>query len=100
MPIGVYIRTESARIAYSKAFKGRVPWNKGIKTGPQSVELIEARREWMKGNSHSTGIVRDDDFKKKVSIGMKGRKCTQDHCNHLSQAKTGEKTLIGRGTGK
>jgi 5-methylcytosine-specific restriction endonuclease McrA len=89
MPTGVYIRTEVARLSYSKAFKGRVPWNKGIKTGPQPAELIEARREWMRGNKHSNGIKRDDDFKARVSKGMTGRKCTKTHCKNISKAKKG-----------
>ena len=33
--------------------KGCVPWNKGIKTGPQSKEAREKKRKWMKENPNS-----------------------------------------------
>ncbi len=48
-----------ARIAMSKL--GQVPWNKGIKTGPQSPELVERRVGSKRGTS------RPDDVIEKIS---------------------------------
>jgi 5-methylcytosine-specific restriction endonuclease McrA len=97
MPVGIYVRTEAARLAYSKAFKGRIPWNKGIKMGPQIPELIEMRRLWMKGNKHAAGIVRDEIFKKKVSEGMKGLKKSKEACENIRKAKQGSKNPMWQG---
>lgn len=97
MPIGVYERTEVHRQSYSKAFKGRIPWNKGIKTGPQSPELIEVRRQYMKGNKHAAGIVRDEAFKKKVSKGMTGLKRPKEARENIRKAKQGANNPMWKG---
>ena len=45
--------TPEARAAMSVALKGRIPWNKGLKTGsnPKLSESLKGRKVWNKGKA-------------------------------------------------
>lgn len=51
----------------SEFYKGKTPWNKGIKTGKQSKEHVEKRFAWSKGYKHS------EETKRKISESNKGK---------------------------
>lgn len=44
--------TDESRKKLSDACKGRVPWNKGLKTGPMSDEFKQKRREYQTGKTY------------------------------------------------
>lgn len=54
-------RSDETRRKISESKRGSTPWNKGVKTGPQSPELVERRVSGMRG------ISRPDEVKSKIS---------------------------------
>lgn len=86
MPTGIYIRQPVSDItrqrigkASSIALLGNIPWNKGIKTGPNpehSVRMkgrkltlahIDKVRKALKGKRNALGTIRSEEFRRKVS---------------------------------
>ena len=76
--------------------KGRIPWNKGLKLGKQSKELIERRVKARAGYKNSkdhnrnisearTGFKMSDDQKEKLSKAHKGKKLSEDHKNNIGK---------------
>lgn len=74
-------RNDAFRAACSARTKGKIAWNKGLKTGPQSEETKRLRSEKLKGR------VRSDETKKKISRKHKGKKLSIEHRAKLSKAK-------------
>ena len=66
---------------------GKVPWNKGKK---QSVEHNEKIRKAL------TGIKRTDEYKKKMSVAMKGKPGTFTNKTHSEEARK-KISLAGKG---
>ena len=66
---------EFIRKCNSAQMKNRIPWNKGLKTGPQSKELIEKRVAPLRGTiPWNKGIPCTDEAKKKNSQSNLGRR--------------------------
>lgn len=63
-------RSDETRRRVSQAKLGSVPWNKGIKTGPQSPELVERRVKSMRGISRPDAV-KDSISATKLAKGQK-----------------------------
>ena len=74
-------RTGTKRPGVGGVKKGNVPWNKGIKQGPHSIESNKARSTTL------TGRIRSAEFCQKVSNGKKGHKSGMTGKNHSEQTK-------------
>jgi group I intron endonuclease len=61
------IRSKEWLERLSKARIGRIPWNKGLKLGKQSTELIQKRVEGRRGYRHSV------ETRQKIADGNKGK---------------------------
>jgi len=97
--------SKKAREMCRIACTGRIPWNKGIKAGKQSKELIEKRakalrgrkrkpfsEEWKKNLSIShTGHKDSEETKRKKSEARKGKPLSDEHRRNLSIANMGKK---------
>ena len=64
-----YKWSEESKKKLSDSCKGRIPWNKGLKTGPKSEEFRKKRSEYMKGNKNGVGKGKpwSEENKKKIS---------------------------------
>jgi group I intron endonuclease len=60
------ILSEETKRKISKSSQGKIPWNKGIKTGPRSEEIKEKIRKSLIGEKHS------DERKQNISNSLKG----------------------------
>ena len=75
-------RTEETKKKFSEIQKGRIPWNKGIKTGKLSPDHVAKIRKATIGHSLS------EEGKLKVSKSRKGKKLSVEHRLKLSKVKT------------
>lgn len=75
-------RTEEFKKRVSESKKGSIPWNKGVKTGKQSPEMIEKRFAKVRG------VKRDPSIGQKISATKKalGQKPTLDACSRGGRA--------------
>lgn len=63
----------------------RIPWNKGIKTGPLSEEVKKRMHKFLKGHVHS------DETKKKISEKRKGFEFSEESLKKMSESHKGKK---------
>lgn len=63
------------------ANRGRAPWNKGKKVGPQSPEVIEKRAAGMRGGKRSP------EARKRMSDSRKGMKFSEEHKANLTKGQ-------------
>jgi hypothetical protein len=89
MPSGVYKRipgvkygnvgriiTEETRAKLVASHLGQKAWNKGLKTGKQSPELVEKRICKLRGRPRAPFT---EEWKRNLSLGKKGKKPTAEH---------------------
>jgi hypothetical protein len=60
MPKGVYIRTKECNETHNKAFKGRIPWNKGLTKNEHESLRIAGQKIWESRRKNGTDKVSDE----------------------------------------
>lgn len=99
-PKGQFVKGCKMSLDDIQKMEGRTPWNKGLKLGKQSKELIEKRVKARAGYKPSKvtkgkmrkaalGRIMSDYQKEKLSIAHKGKKLSEIHKNNISKGNIG-----------
>jgi len=75
---------------------GKVPWNKGLKTGPLPEEVKLKLSKAQKGKPHKRGWKLSEEVRSKMSLARKGHLVSEETKKRISEAQKGKEVPLER----